>query len=82
MKLYLRILLFPFFMFYIIGVYFRNLLFDLGLLKEVPYNTKVISIGNLSMGGTGKTPHTEYLAGLLLSQGKTVAILSRGYKEK
>jgi len=69
-------------MFYIVGVYFRNLLFDLGLLKEVPYNTKVISIGNLSMGGTGKTPHTEYLAGLLLSQGKTVAILSRGYKRK
>jgi tetraacyldisaccharide 4'-kinase len=57
----------------------RNLLFDWGILPSEEYRVPVIGIGNLSVGGTGKTPHTEYLAALL-KQHYRVAVLSRGYK--
>jgi tetraacyldisaccharide 4'-kinase len=82
MKLYVRLILFPFLLFYIAGVYIRNWLFGVGLLKEFVFQTPVINIGNLSMGGTGKTPHVEYVTQLLLQHYKTIAILSRGYKRK
>ena len=59
----------------------RNLLYDIGLFKSKSYNMPVINVGNLTVGGTGKTPHTEYLVNLL--KGKlNVAVLSRGYKRK
>ena len=61
----------------IVGI--RNLLFNWGILPSEEYQVPVISIGNLSVGGTGKTPHTEYLI-RLLRQTYTVAVLSRGYK--
>ena len=68
------------FLFYsVIFIEFRNLLFDLGLFKKRKFSKKIISIGNLSMGGTGKTPVAEYLIQLLSSKYK-VALLSRGYK--
>jgi len=59
----------------------RNKLYDLGLKKSISYNFPVICVGNLSVGGTGKTPMIEYLISLLKSDYK-VATLSRGYKRK
>ena len=56
----------------------RNRLYDNGTLKSVSFTVPVISIGNITVGGTGKTPHTEYLAGLLKDKYR-IAILSRGY---
>ena len=56
----------------------RNRLYDLGVYKSVRFSLPVISIGNITVGGTGKTPHTEYIASLLMSRFRT-AVLSRGY---
>jgi len=76
-----RILLFPVSLVYgfIIGI--RTLLYDIGLLKPIEVNVNTIGIGNLSVGGTGKTPHVEYIVELLQNQLK-IAILSRGYGRK
>jgi len=63
------------------GVRCRNLLFDTKVLKEQAFDHPVICIGNITVGGTGKTPHTEYLLRLLLPHHR-VAVLSRGYKRK
>ena len=63
------------------GVNVRNNLFDKGTLKSEQFPVPVISIGNLTVGGTGKTPHTEYLIRLLSKKYKT-AVLSRGYKRQ
>ena len=59
----------------------RNLLFDIGILRSERFDKAVISIGNLSFGGTGKTPHTEYLIRLLQDR-FFIAVLSRGYKRE
>ena len=64
------------------GVSLRNKFFDWNLLPSKSYDLPVICIGNLSVGGTGKTPHTEYLIRLLQQQGLQVATLSRGYKRQ
>lgn len=56
----------------------RNWLFDHNLLATVNFSVPIINVGNLTVGGTGKTPHVEYLVRLL--QNKKLAILSRGYK--
>ena len=73
--------LLPLSWFYGLGVGFRNLLFEMNILKSHSYKTPVISVGNITVGGTGKTPHVEYLIKLL--KGFThVAVLSRGYKRK
>jgi len=66
---------------YGMGVRLRNQMFDIGLLKSRSFNTPVISVGNITVGGSGKTPHVEYLVNLLHSKVK-VAVLSRGYKRK
>lgn len=63
------------------GVSFRNWMFDIGLLKETCFDIPTISVGNLTVGGCGKTPHVEYLVTLLKDKYK-VAVLSRGYKRK
>ena len=63
------------------GVSFRNWLFNVGLLHQQTYDIPVISVGNITVGGTGKTPHVEYLIRLLRNVAK-VAVLSRGYKRK
>ena len=63
------------------GVWLRNKLFDWGYYKERSFNLPIICIGNLTVGGTGKTPHTEYLV-KLLQKNYQVAVLSRGYKRK
>ena len=66
---------------YGLGVGFRNLLFEAGILKSQSYTTPVISVGNITVGGTGKTPHVEYLIRLLKDK-TNLAVLSRGYKRK
>ena len=76
-----RILLSPFTLLYSIGVGLRNVFYDSGILKSTSFNVPVISVGNLSVGGAGKTPHVEYLI-LLLQEYLNVAVLSRGYKRK
>ena len=66
---------------YGLGVGFRNLLFEMGILKSRSFDVPVISVGNITVGGTGKTPHVEYLIRLLKNK-VHVAVLSRGYKRK
>jgi len=66
---------------YGLGVGFRNFLFDVGVLKTHAYKVPIISVGNITVGGTGKTPHVEYLVRLLKDKMR-VAVLSRGYKRK
>ncbi len=66
---------------YGVGVKWRNILFDKGILRSTSFHLPVICVGNLTVGGTGKTPHTEYLVNLLYKQFH-VAVLSRGYKRK
>ncbi|WP_091963379.1 tetraacyldisaccharide 4'-kinase [Prevotella sp. tc2-28] len=66
---------------YGLGVKMRNMLFNIGILKSRAFNTPVISVGNITVGGTGKTPHVEYLINILRNHYK-VAVLSRGYKRK
>ncbi len=80
MKL-LRLFLFPFAAIYGIVISVRNFLFDKGILKQQSYNFPVIVLGNLCVGGTGKTPHTEYLIKLLKDSYK-IAVVSRGYGRK
>ena len=76
-----RILLFPFSLLYGLVVILRNYLFDKNILKSLSFNLPIINVGNLSMGGTGKSPMVEYLLTLLKDQ-YNVATLSRGYKRK
>lgn len=73
--------LLPFSWLYGIIVEFRNLLFDAEILKSETYPIPIINVGNITVGGTGKTPHVEYLIRLLSDHYK-VAVLSRGYKRK
>ena len=60
----------------------RYLLYRIGFLPRFPLGVQVISIGNVTAGGTGKTPVTEIFARTLASEGRKVAILSRGYRRK
>ena len=73
--------LLPFSWIYGLVVWFRNQLFDIGILKSKDYKIPVIAVGNITVGGAGKTPHVEYLIRLLKDKVK-VAVLSRGYKRK
>lgn len=78
-------ILLPFSWLYGLGVWFRNRMFDMGRKPSVSFEDQVavICVGNLAVGGTGKTPHTEYLVSLLQSQGiGPIAVLSRGYKRQ
>jgi tetraacyldisaccharide 4'-kinase len=79
--IFVRYLLFPFAILYGCITSVRNFLFDKGILKSYSFNIPIIAVGNLSTGGTGKTPQIEYLIRLLSDQYK-VATLSRGYKRK
>lgn len=80
MKL-IRYIAFPFVPVYFLVTWLRNKMYDLGIKKSKAYNFPVICVGNLSVGGTGKTPMIEYLITLLKDKYK-VATLSRGYKRK
>lgn len=76
----LRYLLLPISLLYGFVVVIRNKFFDWGIYKTVQFNKPVICVGNLAVGGSGKTPVVEYLVRLL--EGKRIAILSRGYGRK
>ncbi|MBS1615773.1 MAG: tetraacyldisaccharide 4'-kinase [Bacteroidetes bacterium] len=75
----IRFLLYPFALIYGVVVWLRNRLYDSGFFSSVEFSLPVICVGNLSVGGTGKTPHVEYLLRLLQYQYR-VATMSRGYK--
>lgn len=77
----LRKILFPFSILYCIVTGVRNWLYDTNFLKSTAFATPIIAVGNLSVGGTGKTPMTEYIV-RLFSQKISTAILSRGYGRK
>lgn len=77
----LRKILFPFAVLYGFITSIRNFLFDKGMLKSHSFDVPVIAVGNLSVGGTGKTPQIEYLIRLLSPKYK-IATLSRGYKRQ
>ncbi len=77
----LRKLAFPISLVYAVVVYFRNRFYDYGWLSSQSFDTKVISVGNLSLGGTGKTPMIEWLVSRLTAS-KKVVVLSRGYGRK
>ena len=76
-----RKLFFPFVPVYYAVTWMRNACYDFGIIKSVSYDFPVICVGNLSVGGTGKTPMIEYLIELLKDNYR-VATLSRGYKRK
>ena len=67
--------------FYGIVMYFRNRMYDMKILKSTEFDIPVISVGNITVGGTGKTPHIEYLTELMKEEFRVV-VLSRGYKRK
>ena len=73
--------LLPFSWLYGIGVRVRNWMFNIGILKSQSYDIPIIAVGNITVGGSGKTPHVEYLINLLHDKMK-IAVLSRGYKRK
>ena len=72
--------MFPFSLLYGSVIILRNLLYDTNILQSVRFNTKIISVGNLIMGGSGKTPHVEYIVKTLLKKKYSTSIISRGYK--
>mgnify|MGYP002526552928 CR=1 FL=1 len=73
----MRLLLYPFSVLYAIITNLRNLLFDVGILPSKTFDIPIICIGNLTVGGTGKTPLTAYIISVL--EGKNMAVISRGY---
>lgn len=77
----LRILLFPFSLVYGVIVQIRNYLFDKNIIPSTSFNLPIIGIGNLSVGGTGKSPMIEYLINLLQDKYQ-LATLSRGYRRR
>lgn len=81
MKNVLNIILYPVSLVYGLIIFVRNWLFDKEIIPSKSFDIPIISIGNLSVGGTGKTPHTEFLLSIFQEQFKT-GVLSRGYKRK
>lgn len=81
MNIVSKILLLPFTALYSLAILLRNYGYNNGILKSVKFDLPVISIGNLTTGGTGKTPHTEYLIELLKND-YNIGVLSRGYKRR
>ncbi len=77
----MKYLLFPFSILYGIITDIRNYLYNKGFWKETSFNIPIINVGNLTVGGTGKSPHVEYLIRLLKSK-YIIATLSRGYGRK
>ncbi len=73
-----KFLLSPFALLYGLAIFIRNKLYDLRILKSFEFDFPVICIGNLSVGGTGKTPHTEYIIDLL-DEFFPIGVISRGY---
>ncbi len=79
---FLKFILFPLVPVYLLVIILRNLFFDKSVFKSSKVNAKVISVGNITVGGSGKTPLVIYLAELLTEYGKKAGVLSRGYGRK
>ena len=79
---YLRIILFPATLVYTVIIRLRNLFFEKNIFKSKKVEAKIISVGNITVGGSGKTPMVIYLSKLLKSESKKVGVLSRGYGRK
>jgi tetraacyldisaccharide 4'-kinase len=77
----IRFLLLPFALLYAAAIWLRNRMYDKNIIASVSFNMPIICVGNLSVGGTGKSPMIEYLIRLLKDDYK-LAVLSRGYKRK
>ncbi|MCQ2608133.1 MAG: tetraacyldisaccharide 4'-kinase [Bacteroidales bacterium] len=77
---YFKYILFPFSICYWLFTFVRNKCFDWGILSQTSFDLPIISVGNITVGGTGKTPHVQYIVELL--KNKNIASLSRGYKRK
>jgi tetraacyldisaccharide 4'-kinase len=78
----LRIILYPLVPLYAALVKVRNWLFDKEIFKAKRVDAKVISVGNITVGGSGKTPMVIYLTNLLKNENRKVGVLSRGYGRK
>ncbi|MEJ6981908.1 tetraacyldisaccharide 4'-kinase [Pedobacter sp. P351] len=78
---YLRLLLLPFSLVYGCVIWIRNFLYDTGVFASKKFNNPVICIGNLVIGGAGKSPMAEYIIRVLKEKHK-IAVLSRGYKRE
>ncbi len=78
----LKIILTPFAWLYGLITYVRNRLYDLNFFKHTTFDVHTIGVGNLAVGGAGKTPLVEYLISLLLTETQNITTLSRGYKRK
>lgn len=76
----LRILLWPLSLIYAAAMWLRAWLYARGWLRQERLDGRVVSVGNLTVGGTGKTPMVIWLAERFVAEGKRVAILSRGYR--
>jgi len=79
---FLRFILYPLVPVYAIITTVRNWLFEKNIFKSFKVNAKVISVGNITVGGSGKTPLVIYLVNLLKNESKNVGVLSRGYGRK
>jgi tetraacyldisaccharide 4'-kinase len=77
----IKLLLYPFSIVYGVITSLRNFLYDSKILKTTNFQLPIISVGNITVGGTGKTPHAEYIISLLKKE-FSIAFLSRGYKRK
>ncbi|UYW01651.1 tetraacyldisaccharide 4'-kinase [Flavobacterium agricola] len=78
----IRRVLYPFSLLYAAVTGVRNFFYDKGIFKSTAFSLPVIAVGNLSVGGTGKTPQIEYLIRLLSNHNLKLATISRGYKRK
>ena len=79
---FLKVILYPLTNVYAFVIWLRNFLFEKNIFKSRPVNAKVFSVGNISVGGSGKTPVTIYLTSLLKQAGENVGVISRGYGRK
>jgi tetraacyldisaccharide 4'-kinase len=75
----LLLLSIPFSFLYFIIIFIRNILYDFNIFRKYSINAKVISVGNITWGGTGKTPVAAFIAGILAKKNQRVSILIRGY---
>ncbi len=78
----MKILTIPLSLLFRTGVFFRNFMYNTGIFKAKILEPKLISVGNISAGGTGKTPFVELIAEYLLRKNKFVVIVSKGYKRE
>jgi len=77
---YLRFIFYPLSLLYQIALFIRKFFYKINFLETKSLPCKIISVGNITVGGSGKTPTVEYLSKLLQSKGKKVGIISRGYR--